>query len=92
MELRVLDELFAPEGRGVVLIAMDDEGAALLKPGMTLVDALGGRHVLKTVTRQEDGLYTLHLPQADPAYFERLFRNVRVDATLLSAEGAPPCP
>ncbi|MDD3335435.1 MAG: hypothetical protein PHI98_07950 [Eubacteriales bacterium] len=82
MTLRVLDDLIAPPGKGVVLLSMDSENASLLKPGVTLTDALGKNHLLESVALQ-DGVYTLHLPKAEPAYFERLFRNVLVDATAL---------
>lgn len=93
MRLRVLDELFAPDGHGVVLLSMDDDNAPLLTPGTVLTDALNNAHLVKKVS-VEDGVYLLHLPEGDAAYFERLFRNIRVDATLMSfkpGEGAP-CP
>ncbi|MBE5779722.1 MAG: hypothetical protein E7331_10395 [Clostridiales bacterium] len=84
MELHVLDEVLAPEGAGVILLCMDEENAAFLKNGIPLTDALGNSHLLKSVALQHDGLYTLHLPKADPAYMERLFRNVKVDATCFT--------
>lgn len=34
----------------------------------------------------------LHLPQGEVAYFERLFRDVRVDATLFTLVEDAPCP
>jgi len=40
----------------------------------------------------QDGLCTLHLPQGEAAYFERLFRDVRVDATLFTLVEDAPCP
>lgn len=86
MELHVLDEVFAPGKAGIILLCMDEENAALLKNGTMLTDALGNRHLLKSVALQHDGLYTLHLPEADAAYFERLFRNVKVDATRFTFE------
>lgn len=92
-QLRVLDELFAPEGHGVVLLSMDEDSAPLLTPGLTLIDVLNNVHVLKKIS-MEDGVYLLHFPEGDAAYFERLFRNVLVDATLMTfepGEGAP-CP
>lgn len=67
-----MDELVAPPGRGVILLSMDEESAPLLEAGMTLTDALGREHTLASVTLEE-GLYTLHFPQGDPAYFERRF-------------------
>lgn len=93
MKLRVLDELIAPEGRGVVLLSMDEDNAPLLVAGLELTDALGKAHSLQAVS-MEDGVYMLHLPQGEAAYFERLFRNIRVDATLFTFEPGkePPCP
>ena len=87
MELRLLDEVMAFSSLGVILMSMDEtraEGLAQnLTNGATLTDALGNRH---TVTRveEQDGLYLLHLPQGDAAYWERLFRKVTVDATLVT--------
>lgn len=40
----------------------------------------------------QDGLCMLHLPQGEAAYFERLFRDVRVDATLFTLVEDAPCP
>ena len=93
MELRVLDELISPPGRGVVLLCLDGDTARALAGGMRLWDVRGNCHRLAAVTEQE-ALYTLHLPDADPAYFERLFRDVKVDATLLRFDPSEdaPCP
>lgn len=91
MKLRVLDELIAPEGRGVVLLSMDEDNAPLLVAGLELTDALGKAHSLQAVS-MEDGVYMLHLPQGEAAYFERLFRNIRVDATLFTFEPGKACP
>jgi hypothetical protein len=52
MELRVLDDVFAPGDAGAVLLCMDDENAPLLKPGMVLEDALGNRPRLESVLMQ----------------------------------------
>ena len=38
--------------------------------------------------QEQDGLYLLHLPDGDAAYWERLFRKVTVDATLVTLEEA----
>ncbi|MBE5794311.1 MAG: hypothetical protein E7323_06485 [Clostridiales bacterium] len=87
MELRLLDDVMTLPGLGVILMSMDDTRAeglvANLPDGATLTDALGNRH---TVTRveEQDGLYLLHLPEGDAAYWERLFRKVTVDATLVT--------
>ena len=58
-------------------------GAALLciagepRTGMRIRDARGQEHAV-------------HLPDSDPAYLERLFRDVRVDATLFEEVDACP--
>lgn len=89
MELITLDEALELKGRGVALLCMDEETASLLKAGMTLVDARGERHVLGSV-KEHEGVWTLLLPQGDAAYFGRLFRDVRIDATRFQVE-EPPC-
>ena len=71
------------------LCAAEDAGA--LRCGMRLIDARGRGHVVSAVTMQ-DGLCMLHLPQGEAAYFERLFRDVRVDATLFTLVEDAPCP
>lgn len=87
MELRLLDEVMAFPGLGVMLMSMDDTRAegllAMAKGGLTLLDALGNRHNVAKVEKQ-DGLYLLHLPEGDVSYWERLFRKVTVDATLVT--------
>ena len=57
----------------------------------TLGPARGHEHAVSAVSVQ-DGLCTLHLPQGEAAYFERLFRDVRVDATLFTLVEDAPCP
>lgn len=87
MELRLLDEVMALPGLGIVLMSMDETRAeglmALAQTGARLTDALGRRHAVSRVEEQ-DGLYLLHLPEGDAAYWERLFRKVTVDATLVT--------
>lgn len=87
MELRLLDEVMAFPGLGVMLMSMDETRAegllAMAKGGLTLLDALGNRHAVSKVEEQ-DGLYLLHLPEGDVSYWERLFRKVTVDATLIT--------
>ena len=83
MELRLLDEVM-PLPVGVVLMSMDETRAEALPAaatGATLTDALGNTHRVDAIEEQE-GLYLLMLPEADAAYWERLFRKVTVDATL----------
>ena len=87
MEIRVLDEFITLPGQGVALLCLDEENAHLLRPGQALTDAQGKRHELKKITVQED-VCLLHIPAGDPAYFERLFRNIFVDATRVVAEDA----
>ncbi|MBE5802198.1 MAG: hypothetical protein E7319_07905 [Clostridiales bacterium] len=86
MELRLLDEVMALPAMGVMLLSMDEERADCLRDGVILTDALGRQHQVAQVTRQ-DGLFLLYLPEGDAAYFERLFRNVLVDATLVKVTG-----
>ncbi len=85
MVLRLLDEVLRLEGRGIVLLSMDEENAPRLYPGARLIDARGRSHTVARVEEHE-GLYTLRLPEGDAAYFERLFRDVRVDATRFDFE------
>ena len=73
------------------LRAHSAEDAGALRCGMRLIDARGRGHVVSAVTMQ-DGLCMLHLPQGEAAYFERLFRDVRVDATLFTLVEDAPCP
>lgn len=91
MELRLLDEVMPLPGLGIMLMSMDDtrgEGLAdTAAGGAILTDALGRQHRVSGITEQE-GLYLLHLPEGDAAYFERLFRKVTVDATLVRLEAA----
>ena len=86
MELRLLDEVM-PLPTGLVLLSMDETRAEGLPQraaaGAALTDALGNRHRVATVEEQE-GLYLLMLPDGDAAYWERLFRKVTVDATLVT--------
>lgn len=91
MELRLLDEVMPLPGLGIMLMSMDEtrgEGLAdMAAGGGILTDALGERHQVRSITEQE-GVYLLHLPEGDAAYFERLFRKVTVDATLVTIEAA----
>lgn len=91
MRIRLLDEVMDLDGRGVMLLCMDDDAAASLRQGVRLVDARGHAHALAAVTMQ-DGVFMLHIPDGDASYFERLFRDVRVDATLFTLEEEEPCP
>ena len=75
--MRVLDEVIDLGIAGVALLSMEGEP----KDGMKLRDAKGQVHTVASVST-EGALSTLHIPDGDAAYFERLFRNIFVDATL----------
>ena len=75
--MRFMDEVIEMGGFGVVLLCVEGQP----REGMRLKDARGNVHQAGSVTEQ-DGLYTVHLPEGDADYFGRLFRDVRVDATL----------
>lgn len=92
MTLRLLDSVAALDQRGVLLFSMDEENAPLVSANVRLTDALHQTHIV-TAASEQDGLYTFHLAHGDAAYFERLFRNIRVDATLFTFEPeiVPPC-
>lgn len=89
MELRLLDEVMDLGSRGVALLCL--EGAEPLAAGAVLCDERGNRHVVSAVSFQ-DGVYALHIQKGDAAYFERLFRDVRIDATRFTVEEDAPCP
>jgi len=75
--MRFLDEVIELGAKGVALLCAEGEPHS----GMRIRDARGNVHQVTSVSGH-DGLYTLHLPQGDADYFGRLFRDVRVDATL----------
>lgn len=81
MEIRLLDEVVDMEGLGILLFC--PEPPVELEAGAQLRDALGRTHTILGVSSQE-GITVLTLPAEDRNYFERLFRNVRVDATLFA--------
>lgn len=85
--MRVMDEVIRLNDRGVALLAVEWEREPF--EGMCLRDARGQMHTVGRVSAQ-DGLYILYLPRGDGDYLERLFRDVRVDATLF--EEADQCP
>lgn len=90
MLLRLLDEVMDLGARGVALLCAAQD-AATLRPGMYIVDARGRAHKVSAVSLQ-DGICTLHVPAGEAAYFERLFRDVRVEGTLVSVGEDTPCP
>ena len=82
--LRLLDEVMDLGERGVALLWMEAAGETVPFSGMKLRDARGNVHGVAAVSEQ-DGVWTLHVPEGEAAYFERLFRDVRVDAARLEA-------
>ena len=78
MILRLLDEVLTLGDKGVLLLTED--GEIPLAAGLRLKDARGNVHTVAKVDRHEDWL-TLLIENGDAAYFERLFRDVRIDAT-----------
>lgn len=82
--IRLLDEALAA-GERVILLYWGDIGDsaadAPLTEGARLRDALGQEHEIIKIAKQED-VTTLLVEGGSLPYFERLFRNVRVDATM----------
>lgn len=81
MSLRLLDEVMELGGHGIALLWLENSGDVRPYAGMRLRDARGNVHEIASVTQQEDAV-TLYLPQGSADYFGRLFRDVRIDATL----------
>ncbi len=81
MKLRLLDEVLELGERGIALLWMESEEDVRPYAGMKLRDARDNVHTVVSVSEQEE-LTTLYLPQGNAEYFGRLFRDVRVDATL----------
>ena len=79
--LRLLDEAMDLDGRGVALIWLQTPGETVPHEGMKLRDARGNVHAVASVS-EHDELTTLYLPEGNADYFGRLFRDIRVDATL----------
>ena len=81
MKLRLLDEVLELGERGIALLWMEADGDVRPYAGMKLRDARGNEHVVASVS-EHDELTTLYLPEGNADYFGRLFRDIRVDATL----------
>ncbi len=81
--IRVMDEAMDIGGRSVALFL--DEGIAPPPEGSRLRDARGNVHTVVRV-QEQDGIWVLLVEGGDLAYFERLFRDVRVDATAFGVE------
>ncbi len=84
MEFRVLDEVVEIEGVGLTLF-VTQEGDQPLCDGCVIRDVRGNVHCVERVSCHE-GLTCLFLRDEQANYFRRLFRDVRVDATLFSLE------
>ena len=78
MMIRLLDEAVSIGDKGALLFTMEEE--PLLRRGARLKDARGNVHTVSRVEAQED-LLTLLIEAAESSYFERLFRDIRIDAT-----------
>lgn len=83
MELRVLDEVVAIEGQGLMLFAMTEDLQTVPTDGCRLRDSRGNVHTAETVGRQET-LTTFFIRDGSVNYFERLFRDIRIDVTLFT--------
>mgnify|MGYP000732018966 CR=1 FL=1 len=46
MRLRLMDEVMPLDGRGILLLSMDEENAPLLQSGARITDARGGGHTV----------------------------------------------
>lgn len=79
--LRLLDEVMDLGTRGAALLWLEAEGETVPYAGMKLRDAKGNVHEVSDVSREEN-VYTLLLPMGEAAYFERLFRNIFLDACV----------
>ena len=84
--LRLLDEVMELGERGIALLWLEAEGETSPYAGMKLRDARGNVHKVASVSEHET-VVTLYLPDGDADYFGRLFRDVRIDATLFEEVG-----
>ena len=82
MEFRVMDEAAVFEGHGLALLVNEGD-CSFFRDGCRIRDIRGTVHVVEHVSNQEE-LTILYLRGADASYFERLFRDVLVDATLFT--------
>lgn len=84
--LRLLDEVMDLGERGAALLWLEAEGETVPHEGMKLRDARGNVHEVAAVTREQH-VYTLFIPGGSAAYFDRLFRNVFIDACVFEEVG-----
>ena len=82
MEFHVLDEVVEIEGKGLLLFVMTEDCPALYD-GCTIRDSRGNEHIVTKIVPNEP-LTSLYINDGDVNYFQRLFRDVRIDATLFS--------
>ena len=78
MVIRLLDEVLSLGNKGILLLASDTQ--LFPEAAFRLKDARGNEHIISRVEAQEEWL-TLFVEKGEAAYFERLFRDVRIDAT-----------
>ena len=83
MEFRTLDEVVEIEGKGLMLFAMAEDLQAVPGDGCRIRDSRGNVHTVEKVGTQE-ALITLYIVGGSLNYFERLFRDIRIDATLFT--------
>lgn len=87
MEFRVLDEVVEIEGIGITLFVAEADDVPLCD-GCVIRDVRGNVHAIDSISEQE-GLTCLFIRGEQEAnYFQRLFRNVCVDATLFTLEAS----
>ena len=87
MKIRLWDEIFPLGDKGLLLFT--DHLEETLLTGFSMKDARGKVHRVSKVEVQEDW-FALLVDSGEAAYFERLFRDVRVDA--LTMEVCAECP
>ena len=78
MMIRLLDEVLTLGDRGIALLTSGAQ--PLPQAAFRLRDARGNEHTVSRVESQEEW-FSLFVEKGDAAYFERLFRDVQVDAT-----------
>lgn len=84
MQFRVLDEVIDIIGLGITLFVFEGDTDRLYD-GCVLRDARGRLHTVSSVNQQE-GLTCLFIHGDCADYFNRLFRDIFVDATLFTLE------
>ncbi|MBN1776729.1 MAG: hypothetical protein JW811_01280 [Clostridiales bacterium] len=80
MEFRVLDEIVEIEGKGLMLFAAAEDCQAM-HGGCRIRDVRGNVHVVDKIDCHES-FASLYIAGGNADYFNRLFRDILVDATL----------